>query len=155
MVFQVLPVATPVVESKDDCHEAARFQNHVCQLTWSFSFATLLDKDLGTCLYKVLMSMGRRLDEKLTPTTNHRCPSFPLEFEAWEPTVLLALRGISVVMKPPGWEVDAKGQLSRSGLYLSHFMQRTCKPVSPILALRDFEFGFIHRLDVPSSGPIL
>jgi len=72
-----------------------------------------------------------------------------------QPFVILRLRGISVVFKPPEWEVDAKGALCGSGKYLSHFSQYDHDPSSPVLALPDFEFGFIHRLDVPSSGLIL
>jgi 23S rRNA-/tRNA-specific pseudouridylate synthase len=72
------------------------------------------------------------------------------------PRLQLRLRGISVVMKPPNWEVDAKGRLSNSGLYLSNFMQQEhAHRISTILSLSDFEYGFIHRLDVPSSGLIL
>lgn len=72
-----------------------------------------------------------------------------------EPELQLRLRGVSVVLKPPHWEVDAKGQLSSSGYYLSHYMQREHAPSSAVLLLADFEYGFIHRLDIPSSGLIL
>lgn len=72
-----------------------------------------------------------------------------------EPNIQLQLRGISVVMKPPLWEVDAKGQLSSSGYYLSQFMQYAHAPDATVLLLPDFEYGFVHRLDVPSSGLIL
>lgn len=73
-----------------------------------------------------------------------------------EPRLELQLRGIGVVLKPPGWEVDAKGQLSGSGLYLSGFTRAACAPrPSPVLTRSEFEFGFVHRLDVPSSGLIL
>jgi len=59
-----------------------------------------------------------------------------------------------VVLKPPNWEVDAKGQQSASGLFLSDFMMREQLP-SAILGSKEFEHGFVHRLDVPSSGLIL
>lgn len=63
---------------------------------------------------------------------------------------------MGVVVKPAFWEVDAKGQLSASGLYLSHAMAKLCGPSPPpLLARPEFEFGFLHRLDVPSSGLIL
>jgi len=73
-----------------------------------------------------------------------------------EPEIMMRLRGISVVFKPPRWEVDAKGKLSSSGLYLSDYMAVAHGPnISAVLARSEFEYGFIHRLDVPSSGLIL
>jgi 23S rRNA-/tRNA-specific pseudouridylate synthase len=77
------------------------------------------------------------------------------EGSADDPALQIQLPGVSVVLKPPYWEVDAKGQLSGSGRYLSRYMQRAHAPCSPVLFLPDFEYGFVHRLDVPSSGLIL
>lgn len=63
---------------------------------------------------------------------------------------------MSVALKPPAWEVDAKGPLSKTGRYLSHFLQGQHAPeTSPVLWRSEFEFGLVHRLDVPSSGLIL
>lgn len=60
------------------------------------------------------------------------------------------------MMKPPNWEVDAKGPLMAGGRQLSRFMQWAHGPEpSPVLCHAAFEFGFVHRLDVPSSGLIL
>jgi len=73
-----------------------------------------------------------------------------------EPKLLLRLPGVSVVLKPPYWEVDAKGRLSSTGRYLSSYLQRHHAPDSSlVLRLSEFEYGFVHRLDVPSSGLIL
>lgn len=76
---------------------------------------------------------------------------------AEEPSLALALRGICVVLKPPNWEVDAKGKLCNTGAaHLSDFMRRAYSSgLSPVLIRPEFEYGFIHRLDVPSSGLIL
>lgn len=59
-----------------------------------------------------------------------------------------------LVLKPPGWEVDTEGH---SGIrHLSGFIQQTLPLDRQAVAFRpDFSFGFIHRLDVPSSGLIL
>ncbi|CAJ1344376.1 unnamed protein product [Effrenium voratum] len=78
-----------------------------------------------------------------------------------EPRVALQLRDKAVVFKPPGWQVDyspsGKTEEAESDgkarSHLSDFLralepsraQITCPP----------QHGFIHRLDVPSSGLIL
>ncbi|CAE8666176.1 unnamed protein product, partial [Polarella glacialis] len=64
-----------------------------------------------------------------------------------------------VVHKPPGWQVD-DGQDDPEGSSerdrLSSFL-RSVLPLTgcPILGDTDFARGFVHRLDVPSSGLIL
>lgn len=70
------------------------------------------------------------------------------------PSVPQTVRGMCLVLKPPGWEVDTEGD---SGLrHLSGFLQSALPQESRSLAFRpDFGFGFIHRLDTPSSGLIL
>ena len=129
---------------------------HVCQLVWAFSFASCLSQRLGQRLYRTLIDTGARLDcipvqDLVTgPPLETRCK----EMTPGGPTLAMDLDGISVVFKPPYWEVDAKGQLSRSGLYLSKYLQ-AAHPASPVLRMARFEYGFIHRLDVPSSGLIL
>merc|ERR1712129_505462 len=72
-----------------------------------------------------------------------------------EPHIQLKLRGISVVMKPPNWEVDAKGAMSTCGRHLSEYMMCEHGPSARVLGLTDFEHGLVHRLDLPSSGLIL
>ena len=146
--------------------------NHVCQLIWAFSFVSCLAQSLGQQLRHVLSTTGEILDERFgtafpcegpgSSSANrllgvgsrlddetHQMPWTPRQ-----PTLLMRLRGISVVFKPPYWEVDAKGQLSGSGLYLSHYMT-SCHPDSVVLQTAVFEYGFVHRLDVPSSGLVL
>merc|ERR1712230_308121 len=70
------------------------------------------------------------------------------------PSISQSLRGMCLVMKPPGWEVDTEGD---SGLrHLSGFLQTALPLDRRAVAFRpDFGFGFIHRLDTPSSGLIL
>jgi len=164
IVVRTATAESPVLDrgcrAADTYYEVARYSNHLCQLVWSFSFAGKLDRSLAHDLRGLMLQTGRCLDEDRALGARQggivTAPSFA-ESQAWtqEPELLLKLRGISVVLKPPGWEVDAKGQLSSSGLYLSRFMQREHDPCSRVLLLPVFEYGFIHRLDVPSSGLIL
>jgi len=150
-------VATVLEGQRPSCHEAARYSNHLCQLVWGFSFMGKLEEELATSLKGLMLNFARRLDEgelqgRQTETAK-TATGEPSKSE--EPSLILKLRGISVVLKPPHWEVDAKGQLCKSGLHLSRYMQDSHLPSSPVQYLPEFEYGFVHRLDVPSSGLIL
>lgn len=144
--------------------DISRFSNHICQLLWAFSFSGNLSATLHERLRNTLLDTGRYLDRlqlELDAEENLQ--------EAWEanslpntehvrPCVVSRLRGISVIYKPPGWEVDAKGQSKQSNLQhgrpLSLFVQEQ-EASSRVVRLALFEYGFIHRLDVPSSGLLL
>ncbi|CAJ1385186.1 unnamed protein product [Effrenium voratum] len=131
--------------------EACRYTNHICQIVWSFSFSRCLTDELGHVLRHRLLHVGRNLDRRSPPEKAAKV--IPQASHAM-PAVLLRLRGILVVHKPPGWEVDAKGQMSGTGLYLSRYIQHQA-PTSQVTRLAAFEYGLVHRLDVPSSGLIL
>jgi len=141
-----------------DYSEAARFTNHICQMVWSLSFAGRMDDVLAAELRGLLLQTGRALDEAHVGQQGARRgdrSTLPADPSVSEPFLQLRARGISVVLKPPLWEVDAKGQLSSTGRYLSHFMQRRHDRSAHVLHLAEFEYGFVHRLDLPSSGLIL
>mmetsp|Transcript_4166 Transcript_4166/g.13324 ORF Transcript_4166/g.13324 Transcript_4166/m.13324 type:complete len:238 (-) Transcript_4166:28-741(-) len=78
------------------------------------------------------------------------------------PRLELSLRGEIVLFKPPAWEVDGKGSQcleleaddGRRGL--STFVQQLFpRDEFPLPHWPDFDHGFLHRLDVPSSGLVL
>ncbi|CAK9064940.1 unnamed protein product [Durusdinium trenchii] len=60
-----------------------------------------------------------------------------------QPSLVSVMRGMCLVMKPAGWEVDSEAQFW-TGL-----------PENTMVDSVDFGKGFIHRLDTPSSGLIL
>mmetsp|Transcript_100112 Transcript_100112/g.223639 ORF Transcript_100112/g.223639 Transcript_100112/m.223639 type:complete len:194 (-) Transcript_100112:32-613(-) len=63
---------------------------------------------------------------------------------------------MAVVLKPRGWEVDGKGSAPNDCGLLSQFVQsRYPSSICPLVYMPDFDHGFIHRLDIPSSGLIL
>lgn len=149
------------ITSADVYWEMSRFSNHICQLIWAFSFSGRLTPDLGERLKRTLLDIGLNLDRMELEPHSEREPkkatgaeiSSSLK-ETGRPRILTKLQGISVIYKPPGWEVDAKGQSNlQSGLPLSAFVQE--QEISRVVRLAAFEYGFIHRLDVPSSGLLL
>lgn len=75
---------------------------------------------------------------------------------AFSPAIIWASHGMHVLVKPPGWEVDGMTRESSGTFLLSSFVQRRLDRVRYTLVhTAALDYGFIHRLDVPSSGLIL
>jgi len=75
--------------------------------------------------------------------------------EAEQPLVLLCRRGMLVIEKPAGWEVDSVAN-ETDAVCLSLFLRRSFDQRDyPLLHSAAFGFGFVHRLDVASSGLVL
>ncbi|CAL1137760.1 unnamed protein product [Cladocopium goreaui] len=73
--------------------------------------------------------------------------------EAEDPKINMDLGDRLVIYKPPGWEVDTTiSPGPSSGRLLSAFL-RDVLPLGSLGA--SHQFGFLHRLDLPSSGLIL
>ena len=127
----------------------------VCTVRWAFAFASTLTPGLCRELARRLSTIGVQLDrdvldlQLLPPVRDVQSgPSWKAQ-----PRIVSDTRGMTVLFKPPGWEVD--GPLSELGGHpLSEFL-RAEFPSHSLPFLADFQYGFIHRLDVPSSGLIL
>lgn len=73
------------------------------------------------------------------------------------------LRGMIVVFKPAAWEVDGKvsklvtnPEAEDGRIGLSSFVQLFFpSSLFPLPHCSDFDHGFLHRLDIPSSGLVL
>jgi 23S rRNA-/tRNA-specific pseudouridylate synthase len=77
------------------------------------------------------------------------------EADPWQPAskpqTILDLPDRLVIFKPSGWEVYDQ----RSKLQLASFLQATLGKSFAILRDEGNQCGFLHRLDLPSSGLIL
>merc|ERR1719424_160428 len=71
------------------------------------------------------------------------------------PEVVLACTGMLVVFKPPGWEVDTTGEETDACCLSGYLQQQFSSHERPLLHSEGNGFGFIHRLDVASSGLVL
>ena len=121
-------------------------------VTWSASFAGMLLPQAAAFVQRQLRSLAATLDVGTRETT---VPA-TLSVEADGPKLLrLNLADRFVVYKPPGWEVDTEAvPLQVTATTLSSFT-RALKPHCHILWDTSHQHGFLHRLDVPSSGLIL
>mmetsp|Transcript_163775 Transcript_163775/g.525212 ORF Transcript_163775/g.525212 Transcript_163775/m.525212 type:complete len:319 (+) Transcript_163775:1687-2643(+) len=76
--------------------------------------------------------------------------------EILEPRIVSHSRGMVVVMKPVHWEVDGRTSEGGAARLLSSFLQSALPRAScPVVHSSELDFGFVHRLDVPSSGLVL
>ncbi|CAE8674729.1 unnamed protein product, partial [Polarella glacialis] len=86
--------------------------------------------------------------------------SLSMNFDCQEPQILKELDDVVFVFKPPDWEVDggADADLTpRPGApkRLSEFLRSQFGSSRPLLWDRSSGFGFLGRLDAPSSGLVL
>lgn len=71
------------------------------------------------------------------------------------PKILIDCVGTIVIFKPAGWEVDSTGGGEDRPLLSSFLQMQFSKELFPLPHLLDFGYGFLHRLDIPSSGLVL
>eukprot|EP00438_Fugacium_kawagutii_P034622 Skav225854 [mRNA] locus=scaffold345:258177:261641:+ [translate_table: standard] len=128
----------------------------VLALAWALRFCSSLGKDLETELRHGLHRIAHFL-EKLPsscPSTSSSYQRSPIsnKLDPELPSIVLQCAGLLVALKPPGWEVDTSVAEDSEALCLSSFLQ---EQESPLLFNLQHGFGFIHRLDVASSGLVL
>lgn len=136
-------------------------------VAWAFEFVLCLSDDLLFTIRDFEVACGQELDDRLShgmrslqvPPKIHN----PAECAGVTPRIPINLRGMVVVFKPPSWEVDGKGsrlitnpEINDGRLGLSSFIQMNfAAKVFQLPHLPEFDHGFLHRLDIPSSGLIL
>mmetsp|Transcript_144858 Transcript_144858/g.464277 ORF Transcript_144858/g.464277 Transcript_144858/m.464277 type:complete len:619 (+) Transcript_144858:910-2766(+) len=144
-------------ELRGDLEAAQLFFVNAGELAWSFNFMSQAGHPLLCEVSAACLDLGRAFDRNhplWPPHPDVRPALGPAAWDAARPSIPWQLRGMCLVVKPPGWEVDTEGD---SGiLHLSGFLQVALQPSQRAVAFRpDFSFGFVHRLDTPSSGLIL
>ena len=135
----------------------------VLTLLWAGSFAQRLGLKVSHVKLflsgkEYLLALGRRYDVSqprwVPPLLACNIAKFPRYSTAAEPLILHESSDLLAIYKPHGWEVD---QSNSSGVRkLSTFVRSQVQVrCFPILKDSSHLHGFLHRLDVPSSGLIL
>lgn len=134
-------------------------------IVWSFGHAGRPLVNLLRLAGGALRMMGRELDGVFVVPTSLVAP--PKSGPVGDvPSVVLDLEDRWVVYKPSGWEVErSQGQESQAppggaaagsnAKQLSEHLRGLSPRGCPILDDASHSFGFLHRLDVSSSGLIL
>eukprot|EP00439_Symbiodinium_sp_Y106_P069351 s1684_g11.t3 len=153
-VFRVLQreLASRVTVLKG--REAISSSTDMLEVLWASSFVGCLQPRCLPAVWNALQRVARTLDSTAhlpSPASTSPGRLDPLAPKLQLPRVVLQLPDRLVVHKPPGWQVDESGDAS--GLPLSQYVQKLCN--KPIHYDESHQRGFLHRLDVPSSGMIL
>jgi len=152
------------------------FAQFLLAATWSFAFLQLLTdphRNLGGRLSAALRNLGRECDARTVVATaaalrRRLCQSSDdisrnttdmaqvKTRSGVKPELVLNLPGMVTVHKPSDWEVD--GLVVDEGGHppLSAYMQSIFPKMQfPLVWDAERSYGFLHRLDIPSSGLVL
>ncbi|CAJ1420612.1 unnamed protein product [Effrenium voratum] len=129
---------------------ARDFAEGMLGVVWSLHFADLLSPQF--------LNFARAALHRLCPEFGLPAPGHLYMWRSVSsPQLLMEAQDTLVVLKPAGWQVDdASGPISEDVCRLSGFVQGMA-PLRrfPLLGDDAFGHGFLHRLDVPTSGLIL
>ncbi|CAE7592221.1 EMB2654 [Symbiodinium sp. CCMP2456] len=119
---------------------------------WACTFSRTLTADAHHRIRAALLRFGGMLD-RIQETVVPKTPgSQRLVHDDSQPAIVLDASDSAVLFKPADYEVhDENSDLPQ----LSCFMSAMFCNKLPILHDEEHEHGFLHRLDVPSSGLIL
>ena len=124
---------------------------HVLGVVFSCQLASCLSGSFLRSVQHTLRKAGRRLDRRLgfLPDRTVQPGQLPQKAPV-APAIPMTLKNCAVLYKPPDWEVYG-GHTPRQ---LLSFVKENLG-FAPIFADASHFCGFLHRLDVPSSGLIL
>jgi len=131
-------------------------------LAWALAQLTGMVSGMGGFLRWNTVDLGSKLDDAAcTKTTGSETEEECVEFLfPGIPYAQINLPGIMVIFKPDNWEVNrGDPDVHRSEVewrLLSDWLALALpRSRFPLAHSSEFDFGFIHRLDVPSSGLIM
>eukprot|EP00933_Yihiella_yeosuensis_P004212 TRINITY_DN10853_c0_g1_i1.p1 TRINITY_DN10853_c0_g1~~TRINITY_DN10853_c0_g1_i1.p1 ORF type:complete len:692 (+),score=109.89 TRINITY_DN10853_c0_g1_i1:943-3018(+) len=184
-LFDAISTAAQAVAANFSIHTSARadliaFAKSILGILWAQAFSEVGNDELSARFLATLKEVGNELDRlALTQALHQERDNGRNAFDAgpWSrnlltkpPMLVTNLRGIVVVHKPPNWEVDGKARAANEEedyaatdsnsvstvAPLSSWLQNTLDPrTCPVPWHPDMDYGFLHRLDVPSSGLVL
>jgi len=127
-------------------------------LAWAYSFLTYLTPEMFARCQVEIRRTSRQLDSMTGPRLRKEelrsCAEIHTR-QGLQPSLHMRLRGISIVYKPADWEVDGEaddGNHAPLSVFTQSVFSQTDHPI--VHDVRQ-NYGFLHRLDVPSSGLIL
>ncbi|CAE8595721.1 unnamed protein product [Polarella glacialis] len=155
-IEDLMLVAWGASASASDANLSRKFADCILGVLWACSFGGTLSEEFLAAARRQMRRFGRALDgTRLRPELPVRMDMLPVVAKDQlqsEPAVVLDLSDRLVVFKPPDWEVaDQHTELQLSSYLQALLGQGNC----PILHDAEHGCGFLHRLDVPSSGLIL
>ncbi|CAE8715786.1 unnamed protein product, partial [Polarella glacialis] len=142
------------------------FAKGLLGIIWAQAFLEVEQEALALSFLAVLRNIGSELDRLEASSSVFMQRDLDGGVHAvgpGSPALTVNLRGMAVVHKPPDWEVDGAARAAKEDAEEAS----TAKPLSswlrcalprrncPVAWHPEMDHGFLHRLDVPSSGLIL
>jgi len=151
-------------------------------LVWAFAFVNQLFLAERAGVLTGLLSIGREVDRRIrsaapddrmkaggsAPLLTGQYDGYHVAYADREgpvvaaagetcvaPEIVINRPGTVVVLKPVGWEVDSTGGGQDRPLLSAFVQEQFSKKEFPLVHLLEFGYGFLHRLDIPSSGLVL
>ncbi|CAE7027926.1 SDP1L [Symbiodinium sp. CCMP2592] len=131
--------------------------DHLRRLVWAMNFSGILTDPTRAQAQQAFRGFGEKLDAQRSSSI-FACFGRAIRggvIASSEPGIAWEASGLVVLHKPAGWKVDTEGELEKEGencllsSYQQVFFQRRSHP---IIMDAQHSRGFLHRLDIPSSG---
>ena len=130
-------------------------------MAWAFSFAGMLATSVLEWIHEVVTHVGHTFDalqaQEVEQTYAVLAESGQTSCGEKQPYIVATFSDRLVIYKPPGWQVDCEHMPyldeQNNGAKLSCYVQSLGQWATEFDPYHDF--GFLHRIDVPSSGLVL
>lgn len=147
-------------ESGSSTESVQKFAQFILAVAWSLSFTNLMTIRAFACFDKALRQIGAEMDLRASLKGAPRRQRNSMEEirtrSGIEPSLPVVLRGMVTIYKPSDWEVDGLSTEEGQHPPLSAYMHSIfLEDEFPLVWDADNSYGFLHRLDIPSSGLIL
>jgi len=141
------------------------FAQFILSVAWSFSFLRLLTPAVLGCFEGAVRQLGAQMDatgrggaggEPGRGARGGGGVGWIHTRSGIKPTLLIDLPGMATIYKPTDWEVDGFAAGDGSHPPLSAYTQSIFPEADfPLVWDEQQNYGFLHRLDIPSSGLVL
>ena len=154
----------PASRFSTDSWQAMR--SHAIGSLWASTYAGMRSQAFLLAATEIMLVAGSALDERsrvpvrgaLTSNQTGRSglgPRQQVPGPKDEPHICLDENDLLVILKPPGWTVEPDGSIGDQASQRSLQSMLAGRLPAPIFRDAAATFGFLHRLDVPSSGLVI
>lgn len=133
----------------------------ILAVAWSLGMMQM-KTEIANELRSRVVALGHRLDDLVGSTKDGKVEEDTKKVQSvlpGQPYALVNLPGMMVIFKPQDWEVNRTDPTRHGAVewsLLSDWVSAAFPPsMYPITHSSEYDFGFIHRLDVPSSGLVM
>jgi len=151
------------VKEPHGIHKTYEYTTNLLALSWSLAMSMQMTTDVADALRHQVVSLGYEVDRlvalEIVPEDDDVEEGIDVRLPG-VPFARVNLPGIMVIFKPENWEVNrGDPSIHRPQVEWRLLSDWTAAALPrsrfPLAHSSEFDFGFVHRLDVPSSGLIM